>query len=281
MKKTNIYPGQPENSQENALARPPCSDGSVSVSVSDTVSGLDTLLDPYLNLTDGDKLLYYTWVLHQRLSARNPIPRVVHGNLPILVLTGPKGCGKSLLAKITKGIFVTDEWIFAALQDIPIQDIEKLMDVTTVLTYDDIPTIPDQYSTTLAALAETGFHDGQGFILNGTDLTIPDNLYDYVIQLKLQPLTKPVPEDELLLSIGSRLDDIREAFCNLCDAVIMTMIHEQLFGAQDYNDQPQPVRKLDYLYNYLEIGRAYSILSHGDKTIVPQLVATTQLRQNQ
>lgn len=61
----------------------------------------------------------------------------------------------------------------------------------------------------------------------------------------------------------------------------MTMIHEQLFGAQDYSDQPQPVRKLDYLYNYLEIGRAYSILSHGDKTIVPQLVATTQLRQNQ
>ena len=61
----------------------------------------------------------------------------------------------------------------------------------------------------------------------------------------------------------------------------MTMVHEQFFGAQDYSDQPQPVRKPDHLYNYLEIGRAYSKLSHGDKMKVPQLVATTQLRQNQ
>ena len=102
MKKTDIYPCQPENTQVNLLAYPLCSGNPTSASVSDTVSDLDTLLDPYLNLTDGDKLLYYTWVIHQRLSARTPIPRVVYDNLPILILTGPKGCGKSLLAKITK-----------------------------------------------------------------------------------------------------------------------------------------------------------------------------------
>lgn len=276
MKKINKYLGQSENIQKNPPAYPSRSVGPVSNIAMD----LDTLLGPYLNLTDGDKLLYYTWVLHQRLSEKTLIPGLVYGDLPILALTGPKGSGKSLLTKITKGIFVREEWMPIALSDIPIQNIETWMSASTVLTCDDT-TIPDQYSTKLADLAETGFHGGQGIILNGTDLTIPDNLYDYVIQLKLQPLASPVPEEELLPSIGTKLDDIRKAFCRLCDKVVMTMIHESLFEAQNHNDQPQPVRKPDYLYNYLEIGKAYSKLSHGDKTKVLQLTTSTQLRQNQ
>ena len=50
------------------------------------------VLDPFLNLTPGDRLLYVAW-LEAYLDG--------HTCLPILIIDGPEGCGKSTLCKIT------------------------------------------------------------------------------------------------------------------------------------------------------------------------------------
>ncbi len=258
MKKANKYLGQPEKTPENARGSSSTAVITAFTAPAAPVPALDTLLSPYLNLTQDQKTLYYSWLLQQSLYTDGMVPGPVTGGLPILALSGPLGCGKSLLAKITKGILVAQEWIPVPLQAIPPQDITDHLDRTTIITYDNISNIPEQYSDSLVDLAKAGFYDGQGIILNGTGFTIPERLTKYTISLELKPLDKPVPAEDLLLPIGNKLAIIQQAFIDLKNEVYRELVVQLLFSTQDHSQLPTHVDPVpDSLFNYYNIASAY------------------------
>ncbi len=209
---------------EKTRLQVPKTDGKEEFSIEQWSTKIYEVLDPFLNLTPGDKILYITWLL----AYMSGVVR-----LPILVIDGPEGCGKSTLCKITHAIVNTDYFCsFYPREKQPYEPVlltgqeggKEMFDsiLRRELTiYEKVTELNDDQisgmtlNTSFQLPQEVALQQ-RGVILQSSGLVLPDDMRDYCIRLEMPPLKETIPQEDIMADLEQKQLDIYKAATALC-----------------------------------------------------------------
>ena len=198
-------------------------DGNEEYSMEEWCTKIYEVLDPFLNLTPGDKILYVTWLLAYMSGFTR---------LPILVIDGPEGCGKSTLCKITHAIVNTDQFCsFYGREKQPYEPVlltgqeggKEVFDSILrkdLTIYENVTELNDDQisgmtlSTILQIPREVALQQ-RGVILQSSGLVLPDDMRDYCIRLKMPTLKETKPQEDIMAELEQNLSDVYKAATSL------------------------------------------------------------------
>ena len=249
------------------------------ICVADWYTKIYDVADPFLNLSPGNKQLYINWLIGYLNNGTT---------LPILIIDGPEGSGKSTLCEITQAIVNTDyirNYFCREAQDItPVtltgqetsSDMINTIKQRELTVYENVSALTTSQITGMLAagctpLSASPLEKHKAVILTTNSLAITDSdLLNHSIRLETLPLKKVRPKQDILDDLGQKLPDIYKAIVALLACICGYYIVYRILTTVP-EDEPE---KLKTLYDYVLLGHLIDNIIYKNNNFYPYFVST-------
>ena len=249
------------------------------ISVADWFAKIYDVLDPFLNLSPGDRQLYINWLMGYFNNGTT---------LPILIIDGPEGSGKSTLCAITQAIVNNENfrnYFCRKKQDakpVTLTGQETAFDVIDTIkqreltVYENVSALTTEQITGLIAAGcapspGLSLNKHKAVILTTTALPITDpDLLDHSIRLELPPLKAVRPQQDILNELEQKMPDIYKASVALLACLLSFYL---IFRGMSTVKEDEP-EKLKILYDYVLLGHLTDNMIYEVNNFYPYFVRT-------